>query len=167
MSNKNFTTSIIVNNTTKEVYDAILNPRAWWSLEIKGNTDEINEVFDYHFEDIHMCKVKLIELLPNKKVVWHILENDFNFTKDKTEWVNTKVIYEIDAVGDKTQLTFTHDGLTPEYECYDACNQGWTHYITNSLKKYITTGTGEPNETNFPQTDTERKLKELQSDKAK
>ena len=94
-------------------------------------------------------------------MVWHILENDFNFTKDKTEWVNTQVIFDIEEVEDKTQLTFTHDGLVPEYECYEACNQGWTHYIQSSLKKYISTGIGEPNETNSPQTDTERKLKEL------
>lgn len=160
MKSKSFTTSIVVNKTTKEVFDAILNPRAWWSPEITGSTDKLNEVFDYHFEDIHKCKVRVVELIANKKVVWHILENDFSFTKDKTEWVNTKVIFEIDKVDGKTRLTFTHDGLVPEYECYDSCYQGWTHYITSSLKKYITTGTGEPNETNSPQTETERKLKE-------
>lgn len=161
MTNKNFTTSILVNKTTKEVFDAILNPRAWWSVEIEGVTDKINEEFDYHFEDIHRCKVKILELVPDKKVIWHILENDFNFTKDKTEWVNTKVIFGIEDVGDKTQLTFTHDGLVPEYECYEACSQGWTHYIQSSLNKYISKGVGEPNQTNSPQTETERKLKEL------
>jgi hypothetical protein len=141
------------------VYAAINNPRAWWSVEIEGSTDKSNGIFDYHFEDIHRCKVKVLELIPNKKVVWQILENDFNFTKDKTEWVDTKVVFEITEQNNKTQLSFTHIGLVPEYECYEACNQGWTHYIQNSLKKYISTGEGEPNMTGAPQTETEKQLK--------
>lgn len=43
-------------------------------------------------------------------------------------------------------LRFTHDGLVPEYECYDACSRGWTFYIGESLCDLITTGYGHPNE---------------------
>jgi len=158
MQNQDFTTTVLVSKTPGEVFNAINNPRAWWSEEIAGNTDKINEVFDYHFEDIHACKVKVLELVPNRKVVWHVLENDFNFTKDKTEWVNTKVVFDISAEGNKTKLVFTHVGLVPGYECYDACYQGWTHYIQTSLKNYISTGEGEPNRTGTPKTETEKKL---------
>lgn len=159
MQNQDFTTTVFVNKTPKEVFNAINNPRAWWSEEIEGHTDKINEVFDYHFEDIHACKVKVLELVPDQKVVWHILENNFNFTKDKTEWVDTKIMFDISAEGNKTKLVFTHVGLVPEYECYDACYQGWTHYIQTSLKNYISTGGGEPNKTGAPQTETEKKFR--------
>jgi len=158
MQNQDFTTTILVNKTPGEVFNAINNPRAWWSEEIEGSTDKINEAFDYHFEDIHACKVKVLELVPNQRVVWHILENDFNFTKDKTEWVDTKIVFDISTEGNKTKLAFTHIGLVPEYECYDACHQGWTHYIQTSLRNYISTGEGEPNKTGAPQTETERNL---------
>jgi hypothetical protein len=97
--------------------------------------------------------------VPDKKVIWKILENDFNFTKDKTEWVNTRIEFNISEEDNKTKLTFTHVGLVPEYECYGACYQGWTHYIQNSLQKYITSGSGEPNRTGAPQTDTEKNLR--------
>ena len=43
MSSPNFTTTILVDNTTKEVYDAINNVRGWWSEEIVGNTETLNE----------------------------------------------------------------------------------------------------------------------------
>jgi uncharacterized protein YndB with AHSA1/START domain len=158
MQNQDFTSTIVVNKSPNEVFRAINNPKAWWSEEIEGRTDKVNEVFNYHFEDIHACKVKILELIPGQKVVWHILENDFNFTKDKTEWVNTKVAFDISTEGDKTRLVFTHIGLVPEYECYDACYQGWTHYIQDSLKNYISTGAGKPNKRGAPQTETERKL---------
>ena len=166
MQNQDFTSTILVMNTPKEVFNAINNPKAWWSEEIEGNTDKENEVFNYHFEDIHACKVKVLELVPNQKVVWHILENDFNFTNDKTEWVDTKVVFDISSEGGKTKLVFTHLGLVPEYECYDACNQGWTHYIQNSLKSYISTGGGKPNKTGVPQTETEKILRDNLSNTA-
>jgi len=158
MENKNFTTSVLVNKTPHEVFNAINNPRSWWSEEIEGRTNKQNEVFDYHFEDVHSCKIKVLELVADKKVVWEVLENYFNFTKDKTEWVNTKIQFDIVEKGNKTELTFTHIGLVPDYECYEACHQGWTHYIQNSLQKYINSGQGEPNKTGAPQTDTEREL---------
>ena len=89
--------------------------------------------------------MKLIEVVPDKKVVWHVLDNYFNFTQDKSEWKNTKVIFEISKKGSQTELHFTHQGLVPEYECYDACRQGWTKYITGSLYNLITKGKGQPN----------------------
>jgi uncharacterized protein YndB with AHSA1/START domain len=158
MKTQDFTTSIVADQSPKEVFDAITNPRAWWSEEIEGKTTNINDIFNYHYEDVHFCKVKLVEVVPGKKVVWKILDNHFNFTKDKTEWIDTEVSFEISKQGDKTQLVFTHIGLVPDYECYEACHQGWTHYIQNSLKSLIETSKGLPNAKGTPRTATEKKL---------
>ena len=89
--------------------------------------------------------MKLIEVIPNKKVVWHVVDNYFNFTKDKSEWKGTTVSFEISETGNKTQLCFTHQGLVPEYECFDICSNAWSHYIQQSLRSLITTGNGQPN----------------------
>jgi len=158
MNNSDFTTTLVVDQSPEQVFNAIINPRAWWSEEIEGGTSRINDIFTYHYEDVHLCKVKLIDVVRDKKVVWKIVDNHFNFTNDKTEWIDTKVSFEISRSGDKTQLVFTHIGLVPEYECYDACQQGWTHYIQNSLKNLIQTGKGLPNAKGTPRTETEKKL---------
>ena len=158
MQNQDFRTTFLVDQTPQEVFNAITNPRAWWSQEIEGKTTNIDDVFNYRYEDVHACKVKLIEVVPNKKVVWKILDNQFNFTKDKNEWIDTEVSFEISKQGDKTKVVFTHIGLVPEYECYEACHQGWTHYIQNSLKGLIETGKGLPNAKGTPRTATEKKL---------
>ena len=42
-------------------------------------------------------------------------------------------------------VRFAHLGLVPEYECYTACENGWTQYIRLSLLNLITTGKGQPN----------------------
>jgi hypothetical protein len=145
MKQSNFTTSILVDQSPKKAFSAIKNFRAWWSEEIEGNTDQLNETFFYHYKDIHLCKLKLIEIVPDKKLVYKVLDNQFSFTKDKTEWINTKLIFEISNEKGKTKIQFTHAGLVPDYECYDVCNDAWTGYIKKSLYNLITTGKGEPN----------------------
>jgi uncharacterized protein YndB with AHSA1/START domain len=159
MSTQDFTTTILVDQTPQEAFDAITNPRGWWSEEIEGNTNKLNDVFDYHFEDVHRCQMKLIEVIPNEKVVWQVLDNYFKFTKDKSEWKDTKIIFEISKKDNKTQVRFTHQGLVPEYECYDVCKNAWTTYITKSLYGLITTGKGQPNGKGKPQTADEAKLR--------
>ncbi|SHM34021.1 SRPBCC family protein [Flavobacterium chilense] len=160
MSATNFTTTIKVSQSPQEVFNAVTNVRGWWSEEIVGNTAQLNDIFDYHYEDVHRCKVKLIEVIENQKVVWLIEKNYFKFTEDETEWTGTKPTFEISEKDGKTELRFTHFGLVPEYECFEICRDAWTNYIQNSLFKLITTGKGEPNATGKPQTENEKKLSE-------
>lgn len=158
MATLNYTTTIEVNNTASEVFNAINNVRAWWSEEIEGPTTKLNDEWNYHYQDVHRCKMKIAELVPNKKVVWLVTDNYFSFTKDKSEWIGTRIVFEITEQKDKTQLIFTHEGLVPEYECYDICQNAWDTYIHKSLYNLITTGKGQPNGKEQPQTEDEKKL---------
>jgi hypothetical protein len=143
--NKDFSVTFLIDNTPQEVFDVINNVRGWWSQVIEGDTDRLGAVFYYHARDIHRCTIKITELVPGKKIVWHVLHNDFNFIKDKSEWNGTDVVFEIARKGDKTEFTFTHVGLVPAYECYDVCSDAWSTYIRGSLHDLITTGKGNPN----------------------
>ncbi len=144
METKDFTTRIEVAATAHQVFDAINNVRGWWSENIEGETDKPDKVFDYHYQDVHFCKIKITDFVPDKKVVWHVLDNHFKFTKDESEWKGTDIIFDLSDKNGKTHLTFTHRGLTPAYECYTVCHDAWTHYIQGSLKDLITTGKGKP-----------------------
>ncbi len=148
----------MVDQTPEVAFAAINNVRGWWSEEIEGRTDKLNSEFIYHFMDVHRCKIKITQLIPGKKVVWHVLDNYFNFTKDKTEWTGTDIIFEIFKKGDKTQVHFTHLGLVPEYECFNVCSTGWSTYINGSLRSLITTGEGRPNANERPTNETEKNL---------
>ncbi len=142
---QSFTTTLLVDQTPKAVFDAINNPRGWWSQEIDGRTDKLGAEFKYHYQDVHRSKFKITEFVPGKKVVWHVLDNYFNFVKDKKEWIGTDVVFEIARKGDKTEIQFTHKGLVPAYECYGVCSEAWGSYITGSLRDLIATGKGKPN----------------------
>lgn len=158
MTNSDYTTTIIVDKSPHEVFTAINNVRDWWSEEIEGNTDKLNEEWKYHYQDVHRCKIKITEFVPDKKVVWQVIDNFFSFTQDKEEWKGNKIIFEITEENNKTHLHFTQIGLVPEYECYDICENAWNTYIQQSLKSLITTGKGQPNSSENPQTEDEKKI---------
>ncbi len=145
MSNQNFTSTINVDKGAIEAFDAIKNFRGWWSEDIEGETDKLGEIFFYHYKDVHLCKLKLIEELPGKKLVYEVVDNQFSFTKDKTEWIGTKLIFDIAGEEKHSRITFTHEGLMLNYECYNVCNDAWTGFIQKSLKDFINNGKGQPN----------------------
>jgi hypothetical protein len=158
MTTSDFTTTLLVDQTPEAAFNAITNVRGWWSEEIEGETAKLNDEFTYHYEDVHYCQIKLIEVIPNQKVVWFVKYNYFKFTKDKSEWTGTKISFEIAEKDNKTEIRFTHHGLVPKFECYDICNDAWTQYIQQSLKSLIATGKGQPNATGKPRTEDEKKL---------
>jgi len=145
MKNKNFTTAIIVDQTPEEVFNAIRNVRGWWSgyysEEIKGDTEELNDEFSFRAGGgAHYSRQKLVEVIPNKKVVWLVTDSKLDFLEKKDEWTGTKVIFDILKKDTRTQLVFTHDGLMPEIECYNSCAPAWSQYLQNKLLPLITKG---------------------------
>jgi len=167
MNNESFNTSLLLRQPAASIYNAIANVRGWWSEEIEGPTDMAGATFNYHFEDIHRCRIRVTEMVPNEKITWLVTENYFkpgifgeavqeeNVGK---EWEGTSIRFTIQPNGDKTLLQFSHQGLLPAFECYTICSNGWTHYINESLQALITTGEGKPNKTGRPVTADEAAL---------
>jgi hypothetical protein len=143
---QDYTTTFSVDQTPKQAFDAINNVRGWWSGEIEGNTNKLGDEFSYRYKDIHYSKQKLVEVISDKKVVWLIVEATLSFAQDKTEWNGTKVVFEIANKGGKTEVRFTHQGLVPQFECFQNCSTAWSFYVNGSLRNLITTGKGGPNE---------------------
>src|SRR6478735_5470152 len=158
MSTSDFSRSILVEQSPKQVFDALNNVRGWWSEEIEGSTEKLNDEFTYQFKDIHYCQIKIIESRLNERVVWLVKYNYFKFTKDKSEWTGTTISFDISQKADKTELRFTHHGLNEEYECFDICSNAWSQYIQQSLWSLVTTGKGQPNSNDKPVTEDERRL---------
>jgi len=144
MKNQNFSTTLLVEATPQQVFEAINNVRGWWSENIDGQTDQLQSIFSYHFQDVHRCKMQITTLIPAQKIVWHVLDNHFNFTKAKKEWIGSDIIFTISEKEGGALLEFTHRGLLPTDECYQICHESWTNYIQNSLKNLILRGTGDP-----------------------
>lgn len=145
METRDYKAFIVVEQSPRTAFEAIQNFRAWWSEEIEGETNKLNEVFVLRYKDVHLCKVKLIEIVADTKLVYLVVDNYFSFTKDKSEWINTKLIFDISVEGEMTKVQFMHEGLLPAYECYDICCNAWGNHIHKSLYNLITIGKGLPN----------------------
>jgi len=158
MTGPSYTTEFSVDQSPKEAYEAITNPQGWWSAEIEGSAEKAGDEFRYHYEDLHRCTIRVTESVPGEKVTWHVVDNYFSFVKDSSEWVDTTMTFDISEEGGKTKVVFTHHGLVPEFECYNACQEGWGNYINGSLKDLIGKGQGAPNATGQAQTTAEVEL---------
>jgi Activator of Hsp90 ATPase homolog 1-like protein len=139
---KDYSASIVVDKTQSEVFEAIKNVRGWWQGEFVGETDKLNHEFTYQMGDVHFSKQKVVELIPDMKIVWLVTDSNLSFVAKKDEWTDTRLEFTISKEGNKTKITFKHSGLVPSFECYEGCSGAWEALIEKSLHSFITTGEG-------------------------
>jgi len=145
---KSYGTSIEVTSTPKHVFNCVNDVSTWWvrqvagaSTEFEGESSKLNDVFMLRHADNHYSKHQLIEVIPDKKVVWLVTDSKLNWIKEnKQEWTGTKMIFEIIPKGGKTALIFTHEGLVPQLECYGHCVNFWNRVIKEWLFNFMTDG---------------------------
>lgn len=142
MTTTDFRHTLITERTPEEVFHAIGNARGWWtgfhSEEFEGGTEKLDDEFVFRAAGgAHYSKQKIVEVIPNRKIVWLVTDSKLDFLEKKDEWTGTKIIFEISKKGDKTQLVFTHEGLVPEVECYDMCAPSWSQYLQEGLLRLI------------------------------
>jgi Activator of Hsp90 ATPase homolog 1-like protein len=146
MTGQSYSTTISVDQTPEEVFDAVRNVRGWWATTVQGGTERLGDEFIFEVPTIHRSEFRLTEVVPNEKVVWLAADNYLSFVEDKEEWNDTEMHFDISEKDGKTELRFTHVGLVSRFECYDACSNAWAFYINESLRDLITTGKGQPSE---------------------
>jgi hypothetical protein len=143
MNHKDYQTSIIVNVTANEAQGAINKVSEWWTKNFKGSADKENDKFTVRFGETFV-DFKIDEIVPAKKMAWSITDCYLHWLKDKKEWNDTKIEWDIVANGKSTKINMTHVGLIPEIECYNDCRKGWNFYVNESLLKLLTEGKGIP-----------------------
>jgi hypothetical protein len=140
MSTQNFSHSFTTSKSQEEVFNILIDPKKWWiglhNEIITGNSEKLNDEFTFTAGNgAHHSVQKLIEIIPNEKIVWEVIDSNLTFSKKTDEWTGTKIHFEIFKENDKTKVTFTHDGLTPQFECYDGCSSAWLQYLKNLEKE--------------------------------
>lgn len=138
LTGKNYTAVIEVATSPHDVFQRITADVAkWWGgNDLEGNSTKLNDEFIINHPGAHYSRQKLVEVIPDKKIVWLVTESKLNWLKDQAEWTNTKMIFTIISKGDHTVLYFTHEGLSPEKESYARCSEGWSTII----RDYLATG---------------------------
>jgi hypothetical protein len=81
-------------------------------------------------------KMKITNLLNNKKVEWDCLEGD-------KEWIGTTFLFDLEEKDGSTILRFSHNNWKEETDFFASCNFNWGYYL-NSLKQFCESGEGTP-----------------------
>jgi len=142
MEKNDFSSSISAHISADEAIKKISNIPGWWGVTFTGSAEKLNDEFIIKMSGDSFFNFTVTELIPGKRMVWLVTDCNMPWYNDKKEWTNTKLIFDLVEDDGVTTLKFTHEGLTPDAECYKDCEPGWTHWIKTSLFSYFTTGEG-------------------------
>src|SRR5450432_2415146 len=93
MKKQDYSATITVSKTPEEVFNSINDVSKWWPEEVEGENTKLNDEFVFRSGDTHYSKNKVVEFVPNKKVVWLVTESIRK--TDGFEWTGTKMIFEL------------------------------------------------------------------------
>jgi hypothetical protein len=142
MGNNDFSSSISAKINPEEAVKRINNIPGWWGVTFTGSTEKQQDKFTVKMTGDSFFDFTVEQLIPGKRVVWLVTDCHMPWYSDKTEWKNTRLVFDLKENNGLTEVRFQHEGLTPNVECYKDCESGWTHWIKTSLFSYLTTGEG-------------------------
>src|SRR5579859_854988 len=100
----NYTVSIEIAKSPHDVFNHVIDLSKWWPEAFEGESIKLNAEFILSTGDTHYSRNKVIEFVPDKKVVW-ITTGSIRKT-DNYDWTGTKFIFELTPQGDNTLLKF-------------------------------------------------------------
>jgi hypothetical protein len=140
---QNYHVLITADTTAKEVFKKISNVFQWWTTNSEGHSEKLNDAFTVRFGETFV-KFTVTDVVDYKRIAWEVTDCYLHWLNDKTEWKNTKIVFEISEQKGSIKINMSHIGLMPGLECYETCEKGWDFYIKQSLYKLVTTGKGLP-----------------------
>jgi uncharacterized protein YndB with AHSA1/START domain len=124
----------------EQVLAALTTPEGvagWWGTT-SGSAGAVGDVLEVGFGTSRVITMDVASLEPGR-IEWFVER-----ALHTPEWDGTRIVFELSPkAGDGTELRFRHVGLTPQFECYEMCHAGWTHYLA-SLAAYAERGVGDP-----------------------
>lgn len=109
-----YSVELEISKSPVEVFNQLIDLAKWWPEDFEGEDVRLYSEFILTIGDSHYSKNKVIEFVPNQKLIW--LTTESNRKLDNYDWTGTKMIFELDPKGDGTELKFTYDGVVPEDE---------------------------------------------------
>jgi hypothetical protein len=143
MAAKNFHRAFKVNASPEEAMKRISQVNKWWAKKVKGKAEKLNDKFTVDFGETFV-DFQISELVPNKKVVWKVIDCNLHWIENKKEWNGNEVVFEITPGRNSSKIDFTHVGLVPGVECYEDCEVGWSRHLAVGLASLINDGKGKP-----------------------
>ena len=135
-----YSKEILINASVSKVFDAIsLDLEKWWGSQSQP-IESTDTIFIVSWK-IPWYEFRVIDYLKDQKMIWECIDANQiieGLTGVKREWVGTRIHWEIEEITDfKTRLKFRHEGLVPDFICFDFCSKTWDHFLLDALRKYL------------------------------
>jgi len=131
--------------TPEEAFDKIGCVPEWWAKNFEGKSRNVNDEFTVRFKSGDRYKIRILEIDPDKRIVWDIVDAFQWWVKNSSEWTGTKIVWKIRREKDGgVSIDMTHVGLVPAMECFNLCKKGWDYLMHESLSRYLIEGKGFP-----------------------
>ena len=143
MKQQNYCGSIVAGVTAEEAFEKIGDVQGWWAKDLTGSTGRVGDIFTVRFGATYVT-FEVVESVSYSMIEWQITDCYLHWIGNKTEWMGTKVHFDIAPEGEATRITMTHIGLVPGIECYEDCRQGWDEHFSESLFQLMTGQVGMP-----------------------
>ena len=135
-----YQTEIEIANSKEKVFRAISkNLGDWWGKQ----DQEINRegtIFKVSWGE-PWYQFKVIKYAQDQEMIWECVDANQKISgleNVEKEWVGTKIHWELEEVEkEKTLLKFQHEGLVPEFICFNFCSQTWDHFLQKVLVNYL------------------------------
>ena len=105
----------------------------WWTNDTTGDSN-VGGVIRFQFGDRGRIEMKVVELVPNRRVLWQVVGGP-------DAWIGTKVSFDLSQDGDHTIILFKHAGWKEPSEFMHACTTKWAMFLM-SMKSLGETGKG-------------------------
>ena len=129
---------ITIETSPEKLYRALTEETglsAWWTKTETTPSPGASASFQFGPDD-HTVEMKIIELIPDEKVVWKCVAGP---------WVDTgEFSFEIQPDERGSVVKFAHRGWPEADEFFMHCNSKWGFFLGVSLKSYLETGKGRP-----------------------
>ena len=149
MTAPSYTKSIDVQASASAAFDAVTKGVAHWWTRPDQPLANIGDRAKFTFPPgVSYWTFELTSTQQPTHVEWtcvdalHIHEGQPK--EIETEWLNTKVLWQITEQLNGSRIEMQHQGLTPDLLCYGICEAGWDMFFLGSLKQYLDTGQGAP-----------------------
>lgn len=127
-----------IQSSTHGVYRALTTLpglAAWWTTDTRGSADAGGAI-DFTFGTRGYVKMKVIELVPDRRVVWQAVDGP-------QDWLGSTVSFDLNQEGAQTTLLFKHQGWKEQSEFMHHCSTKWGTFM-QSLKACVESGQGRP-----------------------
>ncbi|MBY6036611.1 SRPBCC domain-containing protein [Fictibacillus nanhaiensis] len=136
--------------SAEKVYKAVATEegvRDWWTKFADVGT-KVGDLAEFRFPHAGFyAEAKIQSLIPNKLVEWNVIDSmhpEQTGFLNLRDWVGTTIKFEIESKAEEESvLHFTHIGLSEKLECFEACERGWSSYLS-SLEQLLVRGVGKP-----------------------